>query len=130
VVLQTLPHNAQLKRVHDAFRSESDVRILSHSVTPAADSVPVLAAYAQRYGADPERWWFLTGDKAHIYALSRKSYFSCLEEGDGGDQDFVHTENVVLVDRSGRLRGVYDGTSEDEVNQLIADMEWLLESGE
>jgi protein SCO1/2 len=121
---------SQLKRVQDAFRSESDVRILSHSVTPAADSVPVLAAYAQRYGADPERWWFLTGDKAHIYALSRKSYFSCLEEGDGGDQDFVHTENVVLVDRAGRLRGVYDGTSEDEVNQLIADMEWLLESGE
>ncbi len=121
---------AQLRRVQDAYLEEPALRILSHSVTPAADSVSVLAAYAQRQGANPDRWWFLTGDKAHIYELSRRSYFSCLEEGDGGDQDFVHTENVVLVDRAGRIRGVYDGTSESEVNQLIDDIDWLLEAGE
>ena len=112
----------QLTRVQAAYANESRLRILSHSVTPVADSVPVLAAYATRYGADPSRWWFLTGDKAHIYELSRRSYFSCLEDGDGGLQDFVHTENVALIDPTGRIRGMYDGTSSDEIDGLIEDI--------
>lgn len=116
----------QLTRVQAAYADEPSLRILSHSVTPAADSVPVLAAYADRYEADPSRWWFLTGDKAHIYDLSRRSYFSCLEDGDGGLQDFVHTENVALIDPSGRIRGMYDGTSSTEIDQLIDDISVLL----
>jgi protein SCO1 len=116
----------QLTRVQAAYANESRLRILSHSVTPVADSVPVLAAYATRYGADPSRWWFLTGDKAHIYELSRRSYFSCLEDGDGGLQDFVHTENVALIDPTGRIRGMYDGTSSDEIDGLIEDISLLL----
>ena len=118
----------QLTRVQAACAGDSSIRILSHSVTPTADSVPVLAAYATRYGADPSQWWFLTGDKAHIYHLSRRSYFSCLEEGDGGLQDFVHTENVALIDPAGRIRGMYDGTSSDEIDQLIADISLLQRS--
>lgn len=118
----------QLTRVQAAYASEPLLRILSHSVTPAADSVSVLAAYATRYNADPSRWWFLTGDKAHIYDLSRRSYFACLEDGDGGLQDFVHTENVALIDSLGRIRGMYDGTSTSEVDQLIADIALLLDA--
>lgn len=120
----------QLTRVQAAFPDESRLRLLSHSVTPVADSVPVLAAYADRYQADPSQWWFLTGDKAHIYDLSRRSYFACLEEGDGGLQDFVHTENVALIDASGRIRGMYDGTDGAAVNQLIEDASWLLDEPE
>lgn len=105
-------------------------RILSHSVTPQADTPEVLATYAKRMGAEDDRWWFLTGDKKEIYRLARRSYFACYDEtqgGDGGLQDFVHTENVVLVDASGQLRGFYDGTSEEAINQLIADVRLLLE---
>lgn len=105
-------------------------QIMSHSVTPAADTPEVLRAYADKMGAAHPDWWFLTGPKEDIYRLARRSYFACYDEaqgGDGGMQDFVHTENVVLVDANGRLRGFYDGTSEEAINQLIADARWLLE---
>jgi len=115
---------SNLKLVHD--RLPEGVRILSHSVTPKADSVSVLSAYADKYAASPSKWWFLTGEKDEVYRLARRSYFACLDEGDGGYQDFVHTENVVLVDPEGRLRGFYDGTSGKEISQLYRDLEVLL----
>jgi protein SCO1 len=120
----------QLRRVQDAYPNEPALRILSHSVTPVMDSVSCLANYATRFGANPDRWWFLTGQKSDIYNLARKSYFACLDEGDGGLQDFVHTENIVLIDRARRIRGVYDGTDESAMDQLIVDVQWLLDSGE
>ena len=79
------------------------------------------------YNANPDRWWFLTGPKNHIYELARRSYFSCLDEGDGGFQDFVHTENVVLVDDQGRLRGFYDGTDSKAMSRLLSDLDFLIE---
>ena len=115
---------SNLSLIHDQL--PPDVHILSHSVTPQADSASILQLYADSYNADPHKWWFLTGDKAHIYNLARKSYFACLEEGDGGYQDFVHTENVVLVDTEGRLRGFYDGTLEADISQLYLDLQALL----
>ena len=116
-----------LQRIHDRLGPDAPVRLMSHSVTPVADSVSVLSAYADKHGADPDLWWFLTGEKSEIYTLARKSYFSCLDEGDGGFQDFVHTENIVLVDDQGRLRGFYDGTDSKAMSQLFSDLEFLLE---
>ena len=116
-----------LQRIHDRLGPDAPVQLMSHSVTPLADSVSVLAAYADKHGADPDLWWFLTGEKSEIYTLARKSYFSCLDEGDGGFQDFVHTENIVLVDDQGRLRGFYDGTDSKAMSQLFSDLEFLLE---
>ena len=115
---------SNLKLIHD--RLPDGVRILSHSVTPIADSVSVLSSYAGKHGANPSLWWFLTGSKDEIYKLARKSYFACLDEGDGGYQDFVHTENVVLVDTQGRLRGFYDGTKDEEISQLYQDLRSLM----
>lgn len=119
-----------LTAVPQALDGYGDWQIMSHSVTPAADTPQVLRAYADRMGAAHQDWWFLTGQKEDVYRLARRSYFACYDEeqgGDGGMQDFVHTENVVLVDANGRLRGFYDGTSEESINQLIADAIWLLE---
>ena len=115
---------SNLKLIQD--RLPDGVRILSHSVTPFADSVSVLSSYADKNGADSSLWWFLTGQKDEIYKLARRSYFACLDEGDGGYQDFVHTENVVLVDTQGRLRGFYDGTREEEISQLYQDLTRLI----
>lgn len=116
--------------VQDEFEKEPDLLLLSHSVTPQIDSVEALAAYAERYGAIPGKWHLTTGDKKHIYNLARKSYFACLDEGDGGVQDFIHTENFVLVDKEGRLRGFYDGTSDAEVERLIDEIGYLLKEYE
>ncbi|MFZ1694075.1 MAG: SCO family protein [Flavobacteriales bacterium] len=115
-----------LERVQQAYAGDRRLVILSHSVTPEMDSVPVLAAYAELHGADPQQWHFLTGERKQIYALARRSYFACLDEGDGGLQDFVHTENIVLVDPRGRLRGFYDGTNPKETDDLIRDIKKLL----
>lgn len=116
----------QMERVQEVYKAEDKLLLLSHSVTPEMDSVPVLAAYAELHRADPKRWRFLTGDRKQIYALARKSYFAAMDEGDGGPDDFVHTENFVLVDTKRRIRGFYDGTNVKDVDRLIGDIAKLL----
>ncbi|HRO40889.1 MAG TPA: SCO family protein [Flavobacteriales bacterium] len=118
--------STQMARVQEAFAQDDRVLLLSHSVTPEADSVPVLHAYAKEYGVEHHRWRLLTGDRKQIYDLARTSYFAVMDHGDGGPDDFVHTENFVLVDPQGRLRGFYDGTKAKEVDQAIKDMRKLL----
>lgn len=120
---------SQLERVQKKFKGDGELMILSHTVLPEKDTVEVLANYADLHEADPSQWHFLTGDKKEIYRLARKSYFVVKEagpdEGDGGESDFIHTENFVLVDKKGRIRGFYDGTSPTEVDQLMMDIQKL-----
>ncbi len=117
--------SSQMMRVQEAYADAEDFMIVSHSVTPKIDSPSVLKEYAARYEAIPEKWIFLTGDKKVIYDLARKSYFAATTEGDGGIDDFIHTENFVLVDKEKRIRGFYDGTDPASVDQLIEDIEIL-----
>lgn len=126
---------SQLKRVHDYnFGSyNKEVVLLSHTVWPEADSVSVLNEYAKKYEANPSKWNFLTGDKKELYKMARESYLIVPDIHDpnfkhGGDADFIHTENVVLIDRKGQIRGFYDGTSPAEISELITDIEFLLSS--
>lgn len=114
-----------MKDLQEHYRNDPDLKFLSHSVTPVMDSVPVLKAYAEKNGAIEGKWEITTGSKKHIYELARKSYFAVLDEGDGGDQDFIHTEQFILVDRSGQIRGFYDGTEKEEMQRLIHDIEIL-----
>lgn len=117
--------SSQLMRVQKAYADDTDFMIVSHSVTPKIDSPSVLKAYAELYEANPTQWVFLTGDKKVIYDLARKSYFAATTEGDGGVDDFIHTENFILVDKEKRIRGFYDGTSPESVDKLIEDIEIL-----
>lgn len=117
---------AQKRRLQAQLGKEEDFMILSHSVTPVYDSVPVLRAYGELHGAQRGFWHLLTGPKPEIYRLARESYFAVLDQGGKGDEsDFIHTENFVLVDRKNRLRGFYDGTDSAAVDQLIADYRLL-----
>lgn len=116
----------QKRRLQEATKEFDDFIMLSHSVTPEIDSVPVMKAYADLQGAIKGKWYLLTGDKPQIYHLARASYFSVLDEGGNGDEnDFIHTENFVLVDKKGRLRGFYDGTSKEDVDRLLEDLSLL-----
>ncbi|NJB82327.1 SCO family protein [Wenyingzhuangia aestuarii] len=108
------------------FINNPSIKFLSHSVTPVMDSVPVLKTYAEAHGAISGKWHITTGAKKDIYNLARKSYFAVLDEGDGGDQDFIHTEQFILIDTEKRIRGFYDGTNKNEVNQAIKDIYLLL----
>lgn len=114
-------------KTQEHFKDEKRLKFLSHSVTPIIDSVSVLYNYSIEYGAIPGRWHLVTGDKKHIYDLARKSYFAVLDEGDGGMQDFIHTENMILVDTEGRIRGYYNGVEDEDIERMHEEIELLLE---
>ncbi|MDP3312821.1 SCO family protein [Lutibacter sp.] len=114
-------------KLQEVFKENNDVKFLSMSVTPEMDSVPVLKTYAIQKGVIDAKWNITTGSKKHIYELARKSYFAVLEEGDGGLQDFIHTENFILVDKKKRIRGYYDGTDNEDMARLRDDIILLLE---
>lgn len=117
----------QMDRVYHEFEENDAISFLSHTVMPESDSVPVLKEYADEIGVSSDKWKFVTGDRKQIYNLARKTYFAAITEGDGGPDDFVHTENFVLVDKEKKLRGFYDGTSKKDVDRLIVDIYALLE---
>jgi protein SCO1/2 len=118
--------STQMERVYDHYKGNEEIVLLSHTVNPEADSVPVLAQYAKKHHASASQWHFLTGDKQELYRLARKSYFLDAAEGNGGADDFIHTPQFVLVDKEKRIRGYYTGTDSVEVNRLITEIDLLL----
>lgn len=116
----------ELERVYKEFYDNKDVMILSHTVNPEEDSVEVLMNYASQHKVNNKQWLFLTGDKKQLYDLARQGYLLNAEEGNGGAEDFIHTQNFALVDKEKHLRGFYDGTDSMEVSRLIQDMHLLL----
>jgi protein SCO1/2 len=117
---------ANLGKIQDRFIDKDEIMLLSISVTPIIDSVAVLHSYAKDKGVIDHKWNVTTGDKKHIYNLARKSYFAVVDEGDGGVQDFIHTPNFILVDTKKQIRGVYDGTNDQEIERLITDINILI----
>lgn len=115
-----------LADVQQAYLHDNRVMILSHTVTPTRDSVPVLFKYAADNHIDNKKWWLLTGKKDAIYNLARKAYFA--DEATGynkSSNEFLHTENMILIDQLGRIRGVYNGTLKLEVANLINHIKLL-----
>ncbi|GJM34177.1 MAG: SCO family protein [Saprospiraceae bacterium] len=112
--------------LQEAFLHDADVMLLSHSVTPERDSVAVLKNYAKVKGVKSGKWHLLTGDRQQIYHLGRKQYF--VEEDLGLEKeadDFLHTENFILVDKNRHIRGIYNGLNKTSINQLIDDVKTL-----
>lgn len=103
------------------------VKLVSFSVTPDIDSVPVLSKYAKEKGVDSRYWNLLTGAKKDIYYLARKSFLAVKTNNSSELYDMVHTENFILIDRKKRVRGFYDGTNPEEVAQLYEDILFLVE---
>ena len=115
-----------LKIVGNQFLLDTSVVLLSYSVTPWIDKPYVLKNYKQKNSITNSNWHFLTGDRGRIYKLARQSYFA--EENIGFSKDsseFLHTEHVMLVDKTGRIRGVYNGTLILEMQQLAEDIRRL-----
>lgn len=111
--------------IQKAIIDDPKVLLLSHSVTPEIDSVPVLKQYALKKGVIDSKWNLVTGDKKQIYELARKSYLVAKDDGDGGPFDMIHTENFVLVDSKKRIRGFYDGTDPKDIEKLLEDLKIL-----
>ena len=125
--------NENMAKVYTAFKGNSNVMILSHTVDPKKDTVEALKAYSLRFDADPKQWMFLTGDKKKLYDMARYSYLISAEDDTAGvsvDNDFIHDKHYSLVDRHGRIRGFYDGLEQSDINKLIADINVLLSEKE
>lgn len=117
---------SELSRVQDIFKEYPDVKILSYSVDPLGDSVQVLKEYAEQNNIDPNFWTLLTGDKQQIYQQAQCAYFIPVQTGTDGKIDFVHSDKLILIDKEKRIRGYYSGTSRDEVDRLITEIQVLL----
>lgn len=120
--------NKNMKEIYDRFKADSSFMIISHTVNPDTDSLPVLQHYADSLGANPANWWFLTGNKEELYKSARESYL--LDDPKNStkniDEQFLHTQFFALVDRQGRVRGIYDGIKKEEVTEMVQDIEKLI----
>jgi len=120
--------NKNIKAIYERFKSDSNFLVISHTVNPETDSLPVMRHYADSMGANSKNWWFVTGSKEALYKAARESYMLDDPKNNSKniDEQFLHTQFFTLVDRIGRVRGVYDGIKKDEVEQLIHDISELI----
>ena len=116
---------ANMGLIQENIKTDNQVLLLSFSVTPEIDSVQQLKRYAIEKGVIDSKWNLLTGDKKEIYELARKSYLAVKSKGDGGEHDMIHTENFILVDPEKRIRGFYDGTDTNAMDELLSDIKVL-----
>lgn len=123
--------SSQMTRVQERFLNNPDVQIVSFSVDPKNDTVAALRAYADLYDVQSEKWQLLTGDKAQIYKLAKYGYFVTAKEQDTSAVDledqFVHTDKFVLIDKEGHIRGYYNGTNRKDVDRLTTEIDILLQ---
>ncbi len=110
--------------VYRAFKTDSDIKILSYTIDPKYDSVPVLKKYAERLDINGNMWWFLQGKKADTYRLAMK-YLVRAGQDSSAAGGYIHEGWFVLIDKQKRIRGAYDGTKPQEVAQLITDIKIL-----
>jgi protein SCO1 len=117
---------SQLTRVQARFGNEKDFAIVSYTVDPERDSAIFLQDYAMLFKADTAQWKFVTGEKKKLYDLARYGYYLPVEPGNGDSEDFIHSDQFVLVDRDAHIRGFYNGTDSLVVDSLMRDLKELI----
>lgn len=117
--------STQLTRVQEEFMGDDEVKIVSFTVDPVYDTVGVLNKYAGEYRAKEGKWFFLTGSKDSIYQLAQQGFFISAMEDKERPLDFIHSEKFVLVDKTGRIRGYYNGTDPADVDRLVTEIKVL-----
>lgn len=118
--------SSQMVRVQEKFRNNPAVKLVSITVNPEHDSVEVLQDYADQYGANNDQWYFLTGSREQIYTLAKEGFYLPVQQVEG-QQDFIHSEKFLLVDKNGHVRGIYDGTVTKDVDRLVTEINVLLD---
>jgi protein SCO1 len=112
----------KFQKLQNKFRFKENWRAVAFTTDPENDTVQVLKDYAVKANADPYKWLFLTGPKAELGTLIAKGF----RLANDPTNPTIHSEKLVLVDHLGRIRGYYDATGDEGVNQLIKDTKGLL----
>lgn len=116
-----------LEKLQEKYLKNNKVKLLSFSVTPWIDSISVLKQYAINHNVDASKWNLLTGTKEEIYSLARKSFFAEKTLGlQKTNDEFLHTESMLLIDTKGRIRGIYNATQVVDMERVSDDIEILL----
>jgi protein SCO1/2 len=121
---------SNIKMLQSAFRKDpkkaqtldKDVQLISITVNPGQDSFQALRAYADRFGVNHDRWWFITGDKKALYNYARNELALSVGDGDGGADDFIHSEKLVIIDQQRHIRGYYDGLDSAQIGRCAYDI--------
>ena len=121
---------AGMAKIQSAVAQDPQVQLVTFTVDPDTDTPPVLAKYADQFGADPNRWWFLTGPKQPLYDLIQNGFLQVVEDNTGkppqdGQYKVTHSTYLALVDGDGNVRGVYDGVGADGRADLLRDIKRL-----
>lgn len=114
-----------LKKLREGFPNDNNLLFNSFTVDPERDSVTRLNSYANERKILYNNWDLLTGNKKDIYTLARNGFMVVATDGDGGPDDFIHSDKIVLMDRRSEIRGYYDGTNDNEIDQLTKDIKRL-----
>jgi len=121
-----LKMTGNMLKLQEEFKHDEEIVLLSHSVTPSIDSVSILKTYAEKHNIIDNKWHLVTGDKTAIYNLGRNQYFVENDLGIPKDiNDFLHTENFLLIDKNKHIRGIYNGLNRASIAQLIIDVKTL-----
>lgn len=116
----------QLLRVYEKYQENDRVAILSHTIDPEYDIVPVLKDYATRLEVETDKWHFVTGEKETIYDMAQTSYYVATRENAQAPGGYEHSGAFILVDPNRHIRGVYDGTDPEAIDKLLLDIDTLL----
>ncbi|MFN4082313.1 MAG: SCO family protein [Bacteroidia bacterium] len=115
-----------LIKVYEKFGNNSNFTILSHTIDPEHDTIALLKDYSERIGSNGKNWQFLWGNREDIYKIAEEGYFVSAMADSTAPGGFVHSGGLILVDPMFRVRGIYDGTNDKEVEKLIKDIPKLL----
>ena len=116
---------AEMLKIYNRYKDKNEVVILSHSIDPKRDSVNVLFSYAKKLGIAGNTWHLLTGEKDSIFGIAKK-YLAEVAEDEDAPGGLVHSGNFILIDKQKRIRGYYDGTTDEGAEKMIKDIEYLL----
>lgn len=116
-----------MKGLFKEFKSNPDVMFLSHTIDFKYDQPSVLKKYAQKLGVYDPKWQFVCGSKDSIYKIAEKSYLVAVQIDSNEHEGYIHQGFLVLIDKERRIRGAYDGTDPNQVENLRKDIPVLLE---
>lgn len=116
----------QMLRVYEKYKGNPEVVFLSHTIDPKHDTVAVLKEFAERLGISSDQWHMVTGNREEIFEIAQSHYMVSASEDPSAPGGAVHSGAFILIDKQKRIRGYYDGTVEEEVDQLIHDLPLLL----
>lgn len=115
-----------LKTVYEQYKDNPEVMFLSHTIDFKYDKPSVLKKYVQKLGVDGNKWQFVYGNKEEVYRLAEHDYLVAVQEDSTARDGYIHQGWLVLIDKEKRMRGAYDGTKTDQVEQLKKDIAILL----